>query len=224
MNIELNHSLEARALKHAALADSSRLHIVDLLTLSDLSSTELLAELGMTSNLLAHHLTALEGGGLIHRHRSEGDRRRSYISLREEAFEGLMPGSATKAHRVVFVCTANSARSQLAAALWQTVSTVPAVSAGTHPAESIAEGAVEVARARGLTLPDVSPRAMDGVALEGDFVVTVCDSAREELGDAAAAHWSVPDPVRVGNEAAFEIAFDDIQRRVAELAPRLTAA
>ena len=211
-------------LKHVALADAGRLHIVDLLTLSDRSSTELQAELGMTSNLLAHHLATLESGGLIHRQRSEGDRRRSYVSLRPEAFDGLLPGSTAKASRVIFVCTANSARSQLAAALWHTVSTVPAASAGTHPAETIAEGAIAVALEHGLELPDIAPRTMDGSIVEGDFIVTVCDSAREELGSRAAAHWSVPDPVRVGDRAAFETAYDDILRRVNELAPRLAAA
>ena len=224
MNTELNHSIEMRALKHAALADAGRLRIVDLLTLGDLSSGELQAELGMASNLLAHHLRTLDDAGLVDRHRSEGDRRRSYVSLRPGALDGLAPGSVLAARRVVFVCTANSARSQLATALWRTASEVPAVSAGTHPAESIAAGAVEIATANGLDLPDTAPRSLHGVVLAGDFVVTVCDSAREELGDDASAHWSVPDPVRNGSREAFERAFHDLQRRVDELAPRLVAA
>ncbi len=224
MNTERNYSIEARALKHAALADAGRLRIIDLLTLGDLASGELQGELGMASNLLAHHLRTLDDAGLIDRHRSEGDRRRSYVSLRPGALDGLTPGSALSARRVVFVCTANSARSQLATALWTTVSDIPAVSAGTHPAEGIAAGAFEVAAANGLALPDIAPRSLEGVAAAGDFVVTVCDSAREELGDGASAHWSVPDPVRDGSRAAFEAAFTDLRRRVDELAPRLLAA
>jgi protein-tyrosine-phosphatase len=224
MNTELNYSLEMRALKHAALADAGRLRIVDLLTLGDLSSGELQAELGMASNLLAHHLRTLDDAGLVDRHRSEGDRRRSYVSLRPGALEGLAPGSVLAARRVVFVCTANSARSQLATALWRTVSQIPAVSAGTHPADAIAAGAFEVAQAHSLALPDVAPRSLEGVALTGDFVVTVCDSAREQLGDGASAHWSIPDPVRDGTREAFESAFSDLRRRVDELAPRLVAA
>ena len=224
MNTELNLSLETRALKHAALADASRLHIVDLLTLGDLSSSELQHELGMSSNLLAHHLRTLDDAGLVDRHRSEGDRRRSYVSLRPGAFASLVPGSAITARRVVFVCTANSARSQLATALWTSVSDVPAVSAGTHPADSIAPGAFDVATANGLDLPDIAPRSLEGVTTAGDFVVTVCDSAREQLGGEASAHWSVPDPVRDGSRAAFEAAFSDLRRRVGELAPRLVAA
>jgi ArsR family transcriptional regulator, arsenate/arsenite/antimonite-responsive transcriptional repressor / arsenate reductase (thioredoxin) len=223
MNIEVNCSLEARALKHAALADAGRLRIVDLLALGDLSSGELQDELGMASNLLAHHLRVLDEAGVIDRHRSEGDRRRSYVTLRPGALEGLVSGSGVAARRVVFVCTANSARSQLAAALWKTVSSIPSVSAGTHPAERIADGAFDVARANDLELPDIAPRQLDGVS-EGDFVITVCDSAREELGDTASAHWSVPDPVHRGDRASFDLAFADLRRRVDELAPRLSAA
>jgi protein-tyrosine-phosphatase/DNA-binding HxlR family transcriptional regulator len=224
MKTEANHSIEARALKHAALADAGRLRIVDLLTLGDLSASELQEELGMASNLLAHHLRALEEVGIIARHRSEGDRRRSYVTLAPGALDGLAPGAALSASRVVFVCTANSARSQLAAALWNAASPIPAVSAGTHPADRIAEGAIAVATARALDLPDAAPRPLAVVAAPGDFVVTVCDSAREELGDAASVHWSIPDPVRVGTEAAFDSAYSALEGRVGELAARLTAA
>lgn len=224
MNTERNHSIEARALKHAALADAGRLRIVDLLTLGDLSASELQDELGMASNLLAHHLKALEDVGIIARHRSEGDRRRSYVTLAPGALEGLAPGAVLTAARVVFVCTANSARSQLAAALWNAASPIPAVSAGTHPAERIADGAIAIAAARDLDLPDTAPQPLAGVAGPGDFVVTVCDSAREELGDAASVHWSIPDPVRIGTEAAFDTAYTALEGRVGELATRLTAA
>jgi ArsR family transcriptional regulator, arsenate/arsenite/antimonite-responsive transcriptional repressor / arsenate reductase (thioredoxin) len=224
MNTEPNYSLEARALKYAAVADAGRLRIVDLLTRGDLSSSELQDELGMTSNLLSHHLAVLERCGLVHRHRSDGDRRRSYISLRADAFDGLVPGSTVTARRVVFVCTANSARSQLATALWHTVSSIPAISAGTHPAERIAEGAFKVAAANGLDLPEIAPRSLEGVITGGDYVITVCDSARAELGHLSAAHWSVPDPVKVGGTAAFDRAYRDIKLRVDELAPRLAAA
>ena len=224
MNIELNESLEARALKHAALADAGRLRIVDLLTFGDLASGELQAELGMASNLLAHHLRNLEEAGLVDRHRSEGDRRRSYVSLRPGAFEALIAGSALSARRVIFVCTANSARSQLATALWKTVSGIPAVSAGTHPADAIAPGAFDIAASKSLDLPDIAPRSLDGLFADGDFLVTVCDAAREELGDAASTHWSIADPVRDGTRAAFESAYTDLRRRVTELAPRLIAA
>jgi ArsR family transcriptional regulator, arsenate/arsenite/antimonite-responsive transcriptional repressor / arsenate reductase (thioredoxin) len=50
----------------------------------------------------------------------------------------------------------------------------------------------------------------------------VCDTAHEELGDAGCVHWSVPDPVRDGTDAAFDAAFEDIAARIQSLAPRLT--
>jgi protein-tyrosine-phosphatase len=215
---------QARVAKHAALADPARLRIVDLLTLGDLSPTELQAELGMPSNLLSHHLRALEGAGLATRHRSEADKRRSYIRLAAGALEGLAPGREQAARRVLFVCTRNSARSQLATALWRQVSEVPATSAGTHPADGIAPGAISVADRHGVALSDLPPRRLDEVAHAEDFVVTVCDNAHEELPVLKGIHWSVPDPLRLNTEAAFESTYADIARRVSDLAPRLHAA
>ncbi|MDF9749972.1 helix-turn-helix domain-containing protein [Arthrobacter sp. ES3-54] len=224
MNIEAADGFRARVAKHAALADPARLRIVDLLTLGDFSPTELQAELGMPSNLLSHHLRALEEAGLANRHRSEADRRRSYIRLAADALEGLVPGAEHGARRVLFVCTRNSARSQLAAALWQQVSEIPSTSAGTHPAERIAQGAIDVARRHGVDLADLRPRKLDQVAGEGDFIVTVCDNAHEELTGLGGVHWSVPDPLRLGTDEAFEQAFTDIAHRINDFAPRVLAA
>jgi protein-tyrosine-phosphatase len=224
MNTEAITGFQARVAKHAALADPARLRIVDLLTLGDFSPTELQAELGMPSNLLSHHLRTLEEAGLTTRHRSEADRRRSYIRLAAGALEGLVPGARHGARRVLFVCTRNSARSQLATALWQRVSEIPSTSAGTHPADRIARGAVEVARRHGVDIADVLPRQLEQVAGEEDFIVTVCDNAHEELTGLGGVHWSVPDPLRLGTDEAFEKAFSDIAHRVDDLAPRVLAA
>ena len=215
---------QARVAKHAALADPARLRMVDLLTLGDLSPSELQAELGMPSNLVSHHLRTLEGAGLATRHRSEADRRRSYIRLAAGALDGLAPGREHGARRVLFVCTRNSARSQLAAALWSQVSEIPSLSAGTHPADRIAQGAVDVARRHGLDLADRSPRLLDDAVRSDAFIVTVCDNAHEEIPILGGIHWSVPDPLRLNTEDAFEGAFADIARRVGDLAPRLHAA
>jgi ArsR family transcriptional regulator, arsenate/arsenite/antimonite-responsive transcriptional repressor / arsenate reductase (thioredoxin) len=223
MNTEPADVFQSRVVKHAALADPARLRIVDLLTLGDFSPTELQAELGMPSNLLSHHLRALEGAGLATRHRSEADKRRSYVRLAAGALEGLAPGVEHGATRVLFVCTRNSARSQLAAALWRQVSDIPSSSAGTHPADRIAKGALDVARRHGVDLPEVPPRKLDAIA-GGDFVVTVCDNAHEELTSLGGVHWSVPDPLRINTEEAFEYAFNDISHRINDLAPRLQAA
>ncbi|MFK4759902.1 helix-turn-helix domain-containing protein [Microbacterium sp. ZW T5_45] len=222
MNSERIFSVEERARKHAALADPARLRMLDLLTFGDLSPTELREELEVPSNLLAHHLNVLEREGIITRGRSEGDGRRTYVRLVPGALAGLGSFAAAGADRVVFVCSANSARSQLAEAMWNTVSAVPAQSAGTHPADRVAPSAIATAARHGLDLTGAVPRLVDEVDMEGAFIITVCDRAHEEY-PAGTVHWSVPDPVRVGTDAAFETAFDDIRRRVDQLAPRILA-
>lgn len=221
MNVEW--TWERRAAKHAALADPARAHIADLLTIGDRSPSELQQALDLPSNLVAHHLNVMVRAGIATRHRSEADRRRSYVSLVPDAFEGLLPGPVPAPRRVVFVCTANSARSQMAAALWPRFSAVPAVSAGTRPGPRIEPGAIDTVRAHGLQLVDGAPRALSSVRAGDDFVITVCDTAREELGGAADAHWSIADPVPAGTPAAFEAAFDDLARRITEIAPRFAA-
>jgi ArsR family transcriptional regulator, arsenate/arsenite/antimonite-responsive transcriptional repressor / arsenate reductase (thioredoxin) len=125
---------------------------------------------------------------------------------------------------VLFVCTANSARSHLAAALWRRSSDVPAASAGTHPATAIDPGAIAAAKRHHLPLRRVRPRHLGEVQEDGDLVVTVCDRAREELGQLTALHWSVPDPVPAGDPASFDTALDELSHRVERFAPRLTAA
>lgn len=224
MSIEQTTDVDARAAKHAALGDASRLRIVDLLTLGDLSPTEIRVALGLPANLITHHLNALEAVGIVARSRSEADKRRSYVHLTDTALHGLTPGRVERASRVVFVCTANSARSQLAAALWSAHSSIPASSGGTHPAERIDPGAVAAADRHSLDLPDVPPRALDAVVTDSDFVVTVCDNAHEELGVSGHLHWSIPDPVRLGSVDAFDTAYDELERRIIQLAPRLAAS
>lgn len=215
-------SSEQRARKHAALADPARLRMMDLLTLGDLSPTDLRDDLGLPSNLVAHHLNVLEREGLIRRGRSEGDGRRTYVTLNPVELAGLGPAAGIGAARVVFVCSANSARSQLAQALWNDVSEIPAVSAGTHPAERVAAGAVAAAARHGLDLAGVVPQQLAGLWEPTDFVITVCDRAHEELRTRS-VHWAVPDPVPVSTDAAFEAAFQDLTARVSRLAPRMLA-
>jgi ArsR family transcriptional regulator, arsenate/arsenite/antimonite-responsive transcriptional repressor / arsenate reductase (thioredoxin) len=223
MNIEVTGDLERRAAVHAALADPARLAITDTLADGDASPSELAAMLAMPSNLLAHHLRVLEGAGMVTRRRSEGDRRRSYLRLVPGSL-GKLAGQPTRsAQRVLFVCTANSARSHLAAALWRQASSVPVASAGTRPASAIDPGAIDAADRRQLPLPRRRPRRVSDVRHDGDLVVTVCDLAHEELGGLAAVHWSVPDPVPAGDPESFDATLDELDHRVRLLAPRLAA-
>ena len=221
MFAEQNPGLARRAAVHAALADPARLLITDTLLAGDAAPSELAVMLAMPSNLLAHHLHVLEQAGVITRRRSEGDRRRNYLQLIPGALDGLTAPPARAARRVLFVCTANSARSHLAAALWRRASSVPAVSAGTHPAAAIDPGAIAAAGRHRLPLPRLRPRHMSEVRREDDLVVTVCDLAHEELGDAAAVHWSIPDPVPAGDPGSFDAALAQLADRVRRFAPRL---
>jgi ArsR family transcriptional regulator, arsenate/arsenite/antimonite-responsive transcriptional repressor / arsenate reductase (thioredoxin) len=223
MSVERNFDLTRRAAVHAALADPARLKITDTLLAGDASPSELAAMLAMPSNLLAHHLHVLEQAGVITRRRSEGDRRRTYLQLIPGTLDSLAAPPPRLARRVLFVCTANSARSHLAAALWRRASSVPAVSAGTHPGPAIDPGAITAARRHRLPLPRLRPRHISEVQQDDDLIVTVCDLAREELGRQAAVHWSVPDPVPAGDAASFDAALADLSHRVGYLAPRLAA-
>jgi protein-tyrosine-phosphatase len=224
MRTELPSGLDRRAAIHAALADPARLAITDALSDGDGAPSELAAMLSMPSNLLAHHLRVLEEAGLVTRHRSEGDRRRTYLRLVPGALDALAARPRRAARRVLFVCTANSARSHLAAALWRRASAVPAASAGTRPADRIDPGAIDAAGRHQLPLPRLRPRHVSSVLADGDLVVTVCDLAHEELGALAAVHWSVPDPAPAGDPASFDVALTELDRRVGQLARRLAAS
>ena len=224
MNTEITPELAGRAAVHAALADPARLHIIDTLGAGDTSPSELAAMLAMPSNLLAHHLRVLEQAGLLTRRRSDGDRRRTYLQLIPRPLESLTRPAARTAGRVLFVCTANSARSHLAAALWRRASSVPAASAGTQPAARVDPGAIAAARRHRLPMRRLRPCHISDVWQDGDLIITVCDLAREELGRQAAVHWSVPDPVPAGDPASFDAALAELTRRVERLAPRLAPA
>lgn len=215
----------ARAARLRALADPVRLAVMDALAAADESPGVLAAALDVPGNLLAHHLNVLEEAGLVRRVRSEADRRRTYVALVPQALDGLLPGAPMRrAPRVVFVCTHNSARSQLAAAVWRTRSDVPVASAGTSPASRVNAQAAAVARRHGLRLGRVRPVHMRDVLRPHDLVVSVCDSAHEELTHAGRRHqhWSVTDPVRVGTDEAFEQTFTTVADRVVRLAETVT--
>lgn len=225
MLTELNSDAGRRAAVFAALADPVRLAIVDHLLLADASPSELGAVLVIRSNLLAHHLNQLKKNGLVRQSRSEADGRRSYLSLNREALESLVPRMERRAQRVVFVCTQNSARSQLAAAIWNRRSELPATSAGTHPAARVHPGAVAAARRHKLHLRPHTPRYLRDVLAAGDLVIAVCDNAHEELpSELKRLHWSVADPARTARAEAFDAAVSELTERIHHLVPTLKFA
>ena len=214
MSSNLERELIRRAAVHAALGEPVRLAIVDDLVVSDRSPRELADRLGLATNLLAHHLDVLERVGLIERSSSAGDARRKYVRLVLDAVPGPPVASPPPAE-VLFVCTHNSARSQLAAAMWTARTGCSARSAGTAPAPRVHRGAVAAARRAGLSLADAVPTRLDRVPADVQ-VVTVCDLVHEELEPAADWwHWSIPDPVTDGRPAAFDAVVDELDRRIA---------
>ncbi len=222
---------DLRSARHAALGDPVRLGIVDELTVSDCSPTDLRATFGLESNLLAHHLSALENVGLIYRSTSSGDARRRYVHLNRKALNGLAFGGPAPSQCLpygpaLFLCTRNSARSQLAAALWRKLSGSIAESAGTDPAQAIDPRAVAAAKRIGLVLKATTPRDLSKLKMKPALVITVCDLVHEDLlqkdlGDqqqdlktARWLHWSVADPVRRGTPQAFDSAVAELTERV----------
>ena len=207
-----------RAARHGALGDPVRLRIVDALAVSDRAPVELCRLVGVESNLLAHHLDVLESVGIIKRARSSGDGRRRYAHLVRDAVRELTSFGDVSPGRALFVCTRNSARSQLAAALWRQMTQRPAESAGTHPADQVHRGAIAAASRAGLDLAASTPRHLGQVKRMPPLVITVCDQAHEELAaDESWLHWSVPDPVARGTPAAFDATLSDLRTRIGDL-------
>jgi protein-tyrosine-phosphatase/DNA-binding transcriptional ArsR family regulator len=215
----------ARAARHAALGDPIRLAIVDELARSDRAPVELRHRFGLESNLLAHHLDVLERAGVVERSRSRGDARRRYVHLRHAALEGLRPSPRLRVRPALFVCSHNSARSQLAAALWRRLTGSSATSAGTHPAACVHPGAVAAAERAGLDLSAARPRPLAQVDAGDALVVTVCDQAHEELpADPQRLHWSVADPAAVGTRSAFDATVAELGDRISSITSTRGAA
>ncbi|HET9726049.1 MAG TPA: arsenate reductase ArsC [Gemmatimonadales bacterium] len=129
-------------------------------------------------------------------------------------------------YRVLFLCTGNSARSQMAEAVLnhKGMGRFHAESAGSDPAPRVNPRAVAALHESGMVWHGHPPRGLDGLERERwDFVITVCDRAREACpvfpGQPVLAHWGMADPAGVeGTDAAKRAAFVDaltvISRRI----------
>ena len=128
--------------------------------------------------------------------------------------------------RLLFVCTGNSARSQMAEAILNAKGKgrFAAASAGSRPAAQVNPYALATLREFGIPWAGQPPRGLDGLQDEHwDYVITVCDRAKESCpifpGRPALAHWSLPDPAEVEGDdvtkrAAFRASFVEISRRI----------
>ncbi len=224
---------------------------------SDCRVAELVERLGEPQNLISYHLRRLREAGLVRASRSSFDARDRYYhldldrcarelaasgvalhpalrSLQEAAGDESPPAGAGRS--VLFICTGNSARSPMAAAILRLHSAgrIAATSAGTHPKASLHPLAVRVLRERyGIDIGGQSPRPLEAVVGQRfDHVVTLCDRAREELGPfrhhPRRTHWSIPDPAAVGDPqasyAAFEHTAAEIERRIRYVLPQVAAS
>jgi arsenate reductase (thioredoxin) len=121
--------------------------------------------------------------------------------------------------RLLFVCTGNSARSQMAEAILNAKGKgrIEARSAGSQPAAQVHPSAIATLREFQIPWSGHAPRSVEGLEREHwDFVITVCDRAKESCpifpGHPTLAHWSIPDPADVGGD--FRAAFLDLSRRI----------
>jgi protein-tyrosine-phosphatase/DNA-binding transcriptional ArsR family regulator len=204
---------------------------------------ELTASVGLPQNLVSYHLGRLRAAGVVASRRSSADGRDAYYRLdldrcREllnEAGVALHPGLAAgpdvsvrtglPRRRVLFLCTGNSARSQMAEALIEQLSggAVDAASAGSRP-KPLHPSAVRVMAARGVDISARSSKHLDTFRqARFDDVISLCDRVREVcpdfLGGPRTIHWSIPDPAAepadpTDPDAAFARAADELEVRI----------
>lgn len=132
--------------------------------------------------------------------------------------------------RVLVLCTGNSARSQIAEALFnhRGGGRFQAESAGSRPAARVNPYAVRVLAEQGIAWEGRTPRSMDGLERQSwDLVITVCDNAKEAcpyFPGARMLHWGMPDPADVDGDDerrldAFRATYRALERRIAEFTP-----
>jgi ArsR family transcriptional regulator, arsenate/arsenite/antimonite-responsive transcriptional repressor / arsenate reductase (thioredoxin) len=224
-----------------------RWRLLSELARSDRRVGELCELAGLPQSLVSYHLRQLRDGGLVSARRSLADGRDTYYvldlagcgellaSAGSALHPGLAPGARSGARRerggaggparVLFLCTGNSARSQIAEALCEQLSegTVRAVSAGSNP-KPLHPNAVRVMRGRGLDLAGRRSKHLSEFTGERfDYVISLCDRVREvcpEFPDEPELiHWSIPDPgLEPGSDEATLPAFE---RTADELCTRI---
>jgi ArsR family transcriptional regulator, arsenate/arsenite/antimonite-responsive transcriptional repressor / arsenate reductase (thioredoxin) len=198
-----------------------RWRLLTELARSDRQVRELEALIGQPQSLVSYHLGQLRDGGLVAAKRSSADRRDAYYridlarcgELLAQAGTALHPGlrlvpapaaTAGTRTRVLFLCTGNSARSQIAEAFLEHLSdgTVGAASAGSHP-KRLHPNAVRAMREHGIDISGRQAKHLDTFAGQRfGYVISLCDRVREVCpefpGSPETIHWSIPDPAAAG--------------------------
>lgn len=227
----------------AALSDPVRWQLIGELGRSDRRVGELVESVGKPQNVVSYHLKELRTAGLVVARRSSADGRDIYYradlhrcrALLGDAGLALHPGlgltptrarvasQSGKRRKLLFLCTGNSARSQIAEALAVHCSGghVDAFSAGSHP-KDLHPNALRVMAERGLETTGRYSKSLDMFATASfDRVITLCDKVREVCpqfnGAPVSVHWSIPDPAAGGgNDTATYPAFVDLANDLAE--------
>jgi ArsR family transcriptional regulator, arsenate/arsenite/antimonite-responsive transcriptional repressor / arsenate reductase (thioredoxin) len=217
---------------------------------SDRQVRELTRLLDQPQNLVSYHLGRLRAGGLVTMRRSSADRRDAYYSIDLARCGELLAATGAALHpglrltvpvagqpapqpaepvRVLFLCTGNSARSQMAEAFLRRLSggTIGAFSAGSHP-KPLNKNAILAMREHGVDLSGQRSRHLstfDGQRF--DYVVSLCDRLREICpqfpGHPEVIHWSIPDPAAEGGEQAFRRTAAELRGRVEFLIRRIAS-
>ena len=212
---------------------------------SDRRVGELCGLAGERQSLVSYHLRQLRDGGLVSARRSLADGRDTYYVLELARCRELLVSAGASLHpgvaptvdsdpardrsfvsaRILFLCTGNSARSQIAEALAEQLSGggVRACSAGSRP-KPLHPNAVRVMRERGIDLTDRrSKHLSEFTGRRFDYVITLCDRVREVCpefpGTPEAIHWSIPDPAR--EPGTDEQTLPAFERTAAELETRI---
>lgn len=220
-----------------------RWRLLSELARSDRMVSELTGLVGEPQNLVSYHLAKLRAGRLVSARRSAADGRDTYYGVdlpsvgRQLAAAGgaLHPGlrlappqrddALVGAPKVLFLCTGNSARSQMAEALARALSggAIEAVSAGSHP-KPLHPNAVRVMReAYGLDIAGHASKSFDVYAGQPfDWVISLCDRVREVCpefpGHPEAVHWSLPNPATGEPD---DVTYPLFQQTAGELATRI---
>jgi protein-tyrosine-phosphatase len=207
---------------------------------------ELTELVGQPQNLVSYHLGKLRDAGLVSARRSSADRRDAYYTVdltrigelltatRIALHPGLRrtppapgrAGSGATTTRVLFLCTGNSARSQMAEALARTRShgAVEAHSAGSHP-KPLHRNAVRVMHEDyDIDLGGQRSKHLNVFAQQRfDRVISLCDRVREVCpefpGRPETSHWSIPDPAAEPGDD--EVTYPIFQQTAAELGTRI---
>ena len=128
--------------------------------------------------------------------------------------------------QVLFLCTGNSIRSQMAEGLANALhgDVLHAVSAGSRPAGVVHPLAIHAMAEKGIDISGAVSKSVEPFLLRPfDVVVTVCDSAAEDCpywpGAGRVEHWPIPDPIRGTGDSMsrFRAVRDDLEGRIAAM-------